>query len=155
MNYNKCVYLIMSFLIVLTSPRGCIYEQECKSDYDRAVRVLEIGPFEYVNASFAEILNDLFVSSNNELAKHGYERTIGIVVGGISATQDSRLLSVLMPRQTICSTMVQLAEIVGTDVKFEQGLFRFCGSVDGDKDEVDCKEVYDMEGEDDESSDFL
>ena len=40
-------------------------------------------------------------------------------------------------------------------MKFEQGLFRFCGSVDGDKDEVDCKEVYDMEGDDNEASDFL
>ncbi len=155
MNYNKCVYPIMSFLIVLTSSCGCIYEQECKSDYDCAVRALEIGPFEYANASFAEILNDLFVSSNNELAKHGYERTIGIVVGGTRVTQDSKLLSIQMPRQTIFSAMAQVAEIMGLEVKFEQGLFRFCGSVDGDKDEVDCKEVYDMEGDDNEASDFL
>ena len=66
MNCNKCVYPTVSFLIVLASLCGCIHERECKSDYDYAVRILEIGPFEYVNASFAEILNDLFVSSNNE-----------------------------------------------------------------------------------------
>lgn len=139
MNYNKCVYPIMPFLIVLANLCGCIHEQECKSDYNCAVRALEIGPFEYVDTSFVEILNDIFVSANKELAKHGYERSIGIVVGGINETQGAKLLSVMIPRQTISSAMVQLAELVGLEVKFEQGLFRFRGSFDCDDNEVDCK----------------
>lgn len=136
MNYTKCVYTIMAFWLALASFCGCVHEQECKSDYENAVRDLEIGPFEFVDASFAEIVNELFVSSNNELEKFGYVRTVGIVAGGISATQGSKSLSVLIPRQSIFSVMVQLAEIMGMEVKFEQGLIRFHGSCVNDENDI-------------------
>ena len=138
MNYNKYVRLTISLMFTLASIYGCIHAKAHSSDYESAVRTIEIGPFEYVDASFAEIANSLFVSSNNELAINGYQRTIGIVACGDGVTQNTKHLSVVMPRQTIYSAMSQLAKLIGMEVKFRQGLFRFHIPVENDKHGVYC-----------------
>ena len=103
---------------------GCVCGHGKKPlDCEKAVRTVEIGPFDFDGANFAEVLNELFVAANAELERNGYERTIGISAGGMGETSDIQPLSIQMPRQTIIDAMERLGEVVGMEVKFEDGLF--------------------------------
>ena len=134
----KNICLIISILCLLIYLSGCVYEHDRELfDCEKAVCTVEIGTFDFVDADIIAVLNKLFVAANAELKRNGYERTIGISVGGFCEPSDIKPLSIQMPRQTIRSAMERLGEVVGMEVKFEQGLFRFRWSVDGDENEID------------------
>ena len=122
----KCAKLLVLFFVLLSLVGGCVYDNKsCLQDYEHAVQILEIGPFEFRDVSGGEILNELFKTANVELARNGYDRSIAIVARGVYNDVAGRDLSIQMPRKSIRDAMLWAGGHIGLRVKFVNGTFVF------------------------------
>ena len=128
MNYNMASVMFVALALAVALGCRCVltYDDE---DYCKAVRTLEIGPYEFDNETPWNVIFVLFRDANSELARHDYSRTIGITVSDENEGGEDRQYSLSVRRRSIFCALEDVARVMDKAVIYANVFFRFCAQV--------------------------